>query len=157
VTRGEPVAERLRDVRHLGERARALAIEPDEELPRAVAGLAQRGERVLQLRAAHAEDVHVGMIAPAYNPAVKPEPRVLLVDGSTVVRHVLVVTLRQIPEFLHASIDEAGNGAIALKKMETNRYDLVLSDIRMPYMDGLTFVRAVRQEQKDARTPIVLL
>ncbi len=88
---------------------------------------------------------------------MKPEPRVLLVDDSIVVRHVLVVTLRQLPEFLHASIDEAGNGAIALKKMETNRYDLVLSDIRMPYMDGLEFVRAVRQQQRDTRTPIVLL
>jgi DNA-binding response OmpR family regulator len=68
-----------------------------------------------------------------------------------------MVTLRQLPEFLYADIDEAGNGAIALKKMETTEYDLVLSDIRMPYMDGLEFVRCVRNERRDSKTPIVLL
>jgi two-component system chemotaxis response regulator CheY len=85
------------------------------------------------------------------------EPRVLLVDDSIVVRQVLAMTLRQLPEFLYATIDEAGNGAIALKKMEAGRYDLVMSDIRMPYVDGLELVRRVRGELRDARTPIILI
>ena len=85
------------------------------------------------------------------------EPRVLVVDDSVVVRRVLALTLRQLPEFLYAEIEEAGNGAIALKKMAAGRYDLVMSDIRMPLMDGLEFVRRVRQEQGDAATPIVLI
>ena len=54
-------------------------------------------------------------------------------------------------------IEEASNGAIALRKMTAGRYDLVLSDIRMPLMDGLEFVRRVRQDLADRRTPIVLI
>jgi two-component system chemotaxis response regulator CheY len=84
-------------------------------------------------------------------------PRVLLVDDSIIVRQVLAMTLRQLPEFLYASIEEAGNGAVALRKLETSRYDLILSDIRMPLLDGLELVRRVRQDMGDLTTPIVLI
>src|SRR5687768_10335226 len=77
------------------------------------------------------------------------EPRVLVVDDSVVVRQVLSLTLRQLPEFLYAHIDQASNGAIALRKMTAGRYDLVLSDIRMPLVDGLEFVRRVRRDLGD--------
>ena len=85
------------------------------------------------------------------------EPRVLIVDDSVVVRQVLGLTLRQLPEFLYAEIDEAGNGAVALRKMTNTHYDLVLSDIRMPLVDGLEFVRRVRRDLGDRQTPIVLI
>jgi two-component system chemotaxis response regulator CheY len=85
------------------------------------------------------------------------EPRVLVVDDSIVVRHILVLTLRQLPEYMLATIDEARNGAIALARMRERRYDLVLSDVRMPYMDGLELVRQVRGELRDAKTPIFLI
>jgi CheY-like chemotaxis protein len=88
---------------------------------------------------------------------VQQEPRVLIVDDSIVVRQVLVMTLRQLPEFLYATIDEAGNGAIAVRKLEAARYDLVLSDIRMPLMDGLALVRHVRGPMNDHSTPLVLI
>lgn len=84
-------------------------------------------------------------------------PRVLIVDDSIVVRQVLHLTLRQMPDFVHAAIEEAGNGAIAFKKMQEGRYDLVLSDIRMPYMDGLELVRRVRRDLADTKTTIVLI
>lgn len=84
-------------------------------------------------------------------------PRVLVVDDSIVVRKILALTLRQLPEFEDALIEEAGNGAIAWKKLAEARYDLVLSDIRMPYLDGLELVRRVRRESKDLTTPIVLI
>jgi CheY-like chemotaxis protein len=48
-------------------------------------------------------------------------PRVLVVDDSIVVRQVLSLTVRQMPEFFLATIDEAGNGAIAFKKLQTTR------------------------------------
>ncbi len=85
------------------------------------------------------------------------QPRVLVVDDSTVVRRILVLTLLQMPAFRLAQIDEAGNGAIALARIKANRYDLVLSDVRMPYVDGLELVRRVRTELGDTRTPIFLI
>ena len=85
------------------------------------------------------------------------QPRVLVVDDSTVVRRILVLTLLQMPAYCRAQIDEAGNGAIALARLAANRYDLVLSDVRMPYVDGLELVRRVRTELGDTRTPIFLI
>ena len=84
-------------------------------------------------------------------------PRVLVVDDSIVVRQVLALTLRQIPVFTDADIDEAGNGAVALHRLELARYDLVLSDIRMPLMDGLELVRRMRESAHDRHTPVVLI
>jgi two-component system chemotaxis response regulator CheY len=83
-------------------------------------------------------------------------PNVLVVDDSIVVRQVLSFTLRLLPEFFDAAIDEAGNGAIALKKLSEAKYDLVLSDIRMPYVDGLELVRRARGELR-LLVPIVLI
>lgn len=84
------------------------------------------------------------------------QPRVLVVDDSTVVRKILSLTLRQLPELLYADVDEAGNGSVALNLLADTAYDLVLSDVRMPYMDGIEFVRRVRAGG-DTRTPIVLI
>lgn len=83
-------------------------------------------------------------------------PRVLIVDDSIVVRRILVLTVHQLAEFFYADVDQAGNGAIALRLMARSRYDLVLSDVRMPCMDGLEFVRSVRLAG-DHVTPIVLI
>jgi two-component system chemotaxis response regulator CheY len=84
-------------------------------------------------------------------------PTVLVVDDSIVVRKILAMTVHQVPELQNAVVDEAGNGAIALKMLGTKKYDLVLSDIRMPYVDGLELVRRVREELQDRVTPIVLI
>lgn len=85
------------------------------------------------------------------------QPRILVVDDSTVVREVLTFILRQLPEFARAVIDQAGNGAVALNKLRAARYDLVLSDIRMPYLDGLGLVRAIRNDLGDRTTPVILI
>ena len=42
-------------------------------------------------------------------------------------------------------MDRAPNGAIALEKLRTAQYDLVLSDIKMPEMDGPALYRALEQ------------
>ena len=52
---------------------------------------------------------------------------------------------------------EAENGKEALKKIEQNKVDLVLTDVRMPVMDGLTLVKKIRENKKWAQTPVVSL
>jgi two-component system sensor histidine kinase/response regulator len=57
-------------------------------------------------------------------------------------------------------LDEAENGQIAVDKLLSGRYDLVLMDIQMPVMDGFSAVRRIRQwEQENGarRTPIIAL
>jgi CheY-like chemotaxis protein len=57
-------------------------------------------------------------------------------------------------------IDIAENGAIAVEKFKSGKYDLVLMDVQMPIMDGYTATREMRkweQEQGKKQTPIIAL
>jgi len=84
-------------------------------------------------------------------------PRVLVVDDSIVVRHVLTFTVRQLPGFSEAIIEEASDGMTAFRKIQAEKYRFILADVRMPQMDGLELVRRIRQELHDAQTPVVLI
>ena len=52
-------------------------------------------------------------------------------------------------------MDVASNGKIAVEKCRQNQYDVVLMDIQMPVMDGVTATRQIREFDKD--TPIIAL
>jgi CheY-like chemotaxis protein len=84
-------------------------------------------------------------------------PRVLVVDDSVVVRHVLSFTVRQLPGFGEAMVEEAGDGATAFEMMRTREYRFVLADVRMPVMDGIELVRRIREDLGDRETPVVLI
>lgn len=53
------------------------------------------------------------------------------------------------------NIDLASNGSEALLHYNKNKPDLILTDIRMPHMDGNEFIKKLRQ--KDSKTPIVVI
>ena len=75
----------------------------------------------------------------------------LIVDDSRIIRKVA----RRILENLRFEIDEAADGAEALTYCASVMPDVILLDWNMPVMDGLTFLRRLR-EQPGGKTPKVL-
>jgi len=84
------------------------------------------------------------------------EVRALIVDDSSVMRKIVERTLRQAGLNL-AVVLEAGNGAEALEVLKTKQVDLILSDINMPVMDGLEFVRQIRAQNLASGIPVVMV
>ena len=80
--------------------------------------------------------------------------RVLFVEDSEINRRI-------VREMLHASgIDmaEAEDGRVGLKMIDENDYDLILMDLRMPGMDGLTAIRHLRaRPDAKARLPVIVI
>lgn len=86
-------------------------------------------------------------------PAPAARASILVVDDSEVTRDVIGETLRS------AGFDviEAVDGRQALEKLGATRPSLVITDLQMPVMDGFTFVRAVRDGERDRDLPIVVV
>jgi two-component system, chemotaxis family, protein-glutamate methylesterase/glutaminase len=78
--------------------------------------------------------------------------RVLVVDDSIVVRRVVMEELNSQPDIEVAG--SASNGRIAVEKMEELHPDLVILDIEMPVMDGLTALTHIRESHP--KTPVVM-
>jgi two-component system chemotaxis response regulator CheY len=84
------------------------------------------------------------------------EIRTLIVDDSSVMRKIVERALRQ------AGLDtlvvhEAGSGTEGLEKLRANQVDLILSDINMPLMDGLEFLRQIRAQNLAPGVPVVMI
>jgi two-component system chemotaxis response regulator CheY len=82
--------------------------------------------------------------------------RALIIDDSSVMRKIVERSLRQAGMNL-SQVLEAGNGAEALAILKTNSVDLILSDINMPVMDGLAFVRQLKKDGLAANVPVIMI
>jgi two-component system chemotaxis response regulator CheY len=54
-------------------------------------------------------------------------------------------------------VTEAEDGVDALRKLAAQKFDLILTDINMPVMDGLKLVKRIRADAQHAGTPIVVI
>jgi CheY-like chemotaxis protein len=78
---------------------------------------------------------------------------VLLVEDNELNREVAIGLL----EDVHLSIDQAENGAIAVQQLSKSDYDLILMDMQMPVMDGITATKAIRSNPRFASLPIIAM
>ena len=81
----------------------------------------------------------------------------LVVDDSATFRQLLCMTLTRVEGITQANITEAFDGEDALDKLRSQNFDLVLTDIRMPRMDGLELIRKVRSELNELELPIIII
>lgn len=79
--------------------------------------------------------------------------RVLIVDDSPTMRQMVSFTLRE----ANFDVLEAENGQDALNKVQGQKFDLILTDLNMPVMDGITFIRNARGLAATKYVPILML
>jgi excisionase family DNA binding protein len=78
-------------------------------------------------------------------------PRVLVVDDEASIRDLLAKTLA-LAEY---DVDVAPDGRSALERMRMNPYDLLIADLKMPGMDGLTVIREAKRYRADL--PVIII
>ncbi|MDH4121519.1 MAG: chemotaxis protein CheW [Deltaproteobacteria bacterium] len=91
-----------------------------------------------------------GIQAPT-NTAVAPGRKVLVVEDSAFFRNIVRDLLTQ----NGLEVETAGDGQDALRAMDKNRYDLIVSDLQMPVMNGFDLARNVRARK--AEVPMIAL
>lgn len=79
--------------------------------------------------------------------------RILAVDDSCTMRQMVRAAL----EVDGHQVREAQDGEEALQALEAEPADLVITDLYMPQMDGLTLLRAIRERAEHRFTPVLLL
>lgn len=80
--------------------------------------------------------------------------KILVVDDSPTMRQFIVFALQRLPGL---QISQAGDGVSALKQLSSEKYDLLLTDINMPMMDGLKLVSLIRNDPNYHQLPIVMI
>ena len=78
----------------------------------------------------------------------------LVVEDSPTMRQLIVFALNRVRGL---SVVEASDGVDALRKLAAGRFDIVLTDINMPIMDGLKLVRRMRSDEVLKQIPIVII
>ena len=78
----------------------------------------------------------------------------LVVEDSPMMRQLLVFALARIKAL---KVIEADDGVDALRKLTTAKFDLVITDINMPVLDGLKLVKKIRSDEVHKDVPIMIV
>jgi two-component system, chemotaxis family, chemotaxis protein CheY len=78
---------------------------------------------------------------------------ILAVDDSASIRQAIKIALSS----AGYAVSEASNGAEGLEKAEAGAFDLIITDLNMPVMDGLTMIQELRKRGRVVGVPIVFL
>ncbi len=77
--------------------------------------------------------------------------KILVIDDEKSIRN----TLKEILEYENHEVQDAADGLEGLKKIESEKFDVVLCDIKMPKMDGLELLEKVMELNND--TPVIMI
>ncbi len=80
--------------------------------------------------------------------------KALVVEDSPAMRQLIVFALKRIKGL---EVSEAEDGVGALKLISQDKFDILLTDINMPVMDGLKLVSLVRQDDTHKNIPVVII
>ncbi len=83
-----------------------------------------------------------------------PELKALVVEDSPTMRQMVVFALRRIPSL---ACIEAEDGVDALRKLQAETVDIIVTDINMPMMDGLKLIGMVRKDARHKDVPIIVV
>lgn len=78
---------------------------------------------------------------------------IMVVDDSLSIRQVVGIALKQ----AGYDVIEGVDGADALKKLTGQKVNLIISDVNMPNMDGITFVKELKTRAAYKFTPVLML
>jgi two-component system, chemotaxis family, chemotaxis protein CheY len=78
---------------------------------------------------------------------------ILAVDDSSSMRQMVAFTLKG----AGYQVVEAADGQEALNKAKAQKFDLIITDVNMPIMDGITFIKHLRGEANYKFTPMLML
>ncbi len=81
-------------------------------------------------------------------------PNILVVEDSPTMRQLISFAIKRIPS---CRVVEATDGVDALKKLSSEKIDLILADINMPVMDGLKLVSLVRGNPAYKDIPVIIV
>ena len=80
--------------------------------------------------------------------------RCLVVEDSQVMRQLLVFALQRLRGL---DVTEADDGVDALRKLTGSRFDIIITDINMPIMDGLKLIKRIRTDGTHKGVPIIVV
>lgn len=83
-----------------------------------------------------------------------PKMKFLVVDDFSTMRRIVRNLLKELG---YSNVDEAEDGAMALSKLKSEKFDFVISDWNMPNMDGLSMLQAIRADAALKHLPVLMV
>ena len=80
--------------------------------------------------------------------------KILVAEDSPTMRQLITFTLKKVPEL---TVVEAADGAEAIRLMESESFDVIITDINMPLVDGLKVLSVVRAGENTKDVPVIIV